>query len=173
MKKKLFLKGFTALMTLLFLGFSFLSNAQEVKKRLPDGTIIYKDGSIKKPTGEVVYKDGKTYPQTTTQRFPSRGVRQPDGSILYPDGRIKYPDGSVRYPDGRVVNPNSGNNTGKWNGKRLPPGQAKKMYGSKSAKDYAPGHNKNGKHDNHDDDDDDHNKKLKKNKSKAKNKGKH
>ena len=27
--------------------------------------------------------------------------------------------------------------------KRLPPGQAKKIYGGKSAKRYAPGHNKN------------------------------
>jgi hypothetical protein len=27
--------------------------------------------------------------------------------------------------------------------KRLPPGQAKKIYGGKSARSYAPGHNKN------------------------------
>jgi hypothetical protein len=27
--------------------------------------------------------------------------------------------------------------------KKLPPGQAKKIYGGKSAKRYAPGHNKN------------------------------
>jgi len=30
-----------------------------------------------------------------------------------------------------------------YNAKPLPPGQAKKIYGGKSAKGYAPGHNKN------------------------------
>ena len=169
MKNKKTITLFTAVMAFMLLAFSFESNAQNVKKRLPDGTIIYTDGSIKKPTGEVInpnpngtrlpdgtiiFPNGKTYPGSTTQRFPNRGVRQADGSILYPDGRIKYPDGSVRYPDGRVVYPNSENNR---DGKRLPPGQAKKKYGSKSAREYAPGHNKNkNKEHDRDDDDDDH-----------------
>ena len=118
MKNKKTITLFTAVMAFMLLAFSFESNAQNVKKRLPDGTIIYTDGSVKKPTGEVInpnkegtrlpdgtiiYPNGKTYPGTTSRTFPSRGVRQADGSILYPDGRIKYPDGSVRYPDGRIV----------------------------------------------------------------------
>ena len=33
-------------------------------------------------------------------------------------------------------------NRASYNSKRIPPGQAKKIYGGKSAKRYAPGHNK-------------------------------
>jgi hypothetical protein len=33
-------------------------------------------------------------------------------------------------------------NRASYKSKRIPPGQAKKMYGGKSAKNYAPGHNK-------------------------------
>jgi hypothetical protein len=56
-------------------------------------------------------------------------------SRQYPDSRrYPYPD-SRRYPgDDRtviIVNPN-----------RLPPGQAKKIYGDQSARRHAPGHNK-------------------------------
>jgi hypothetical protein len=56
-------------------------------------------------------------------------VSLPDGTIVLPGG-TRNPDGSTRYPaEGRG---RSGD------GKRVPPGQAKKMYGG-SARDYAPG----------------------------------
>ena len=120
--------------------------AQDVK-RLPDGTIIYSDGTVRLPNGQVRYPNttnGTTYPSNYPDygvgRYPRRATTQSDGSIIYPDGRIVYPDGTVRYPDGRVY---SRTRTSRW----MPPGQAKKLYGSKSARDYAPGHNKgnNGK----------------------------
>jgi hypothetical protein len=151
MKNKSSLKWLIAGLIITISTFTQAAFAQVETKRLPDGTIVYSDGSIKRPNGEmrypkakngttrlpdgtVIYPDGRTYPRTTT-----RGTRQPDGSIIYPDGRVRYPDGTVRYPDGTVRYPNSGNNnrTG-W----IPPGQAKKMYGAKSARDFAPGHNK-------------------------------
>lgn len=73
------------------------------------------------------YPDNRPYPgEPRPQGYP-----YPDGR--YPDGR--YPDG--RYPDGRSYPTSRYPNT-----KRLPPGQAKKIYGGKSAKVYAPGHNK-------------------------------
>jgi hypothetical protein len=158
--------------------------AQVETKRLPDGTIIYSDGSIKRPNGEMRYpksKDGTTrlpdgtviYPDGRTDRgTTTRGTRQPDGSIIYPDGRVRYPDGTVRYPNSR-----NNKRTG-W----IPPGQAKKMYGSKSARDYAPGHNKSKNrnyrdNDKRDDDRDDkdwkENNKDKEWKNKSKGKNKH
>ncbi|MFV8335725.1 hypothetical protein [Flavobacterium sp. RSP29] len=37
----------------------------------------------------------------------------------------------------------TGTSRSSYNAKKLPPGQAKKIYGGKSAKRYAPGQNKN------------------------------
>ena len=76
-------------------------------RQLPNGTIIYADGTIKRV----------------------------DGTIKYPDGRVKLLDGSVRYPDGTVRFPGRNPNG-------LPPGQAKKKYGTQSAKPFAPGQQK-------------------------------
>lgn len=122
------------------------SYAQTEAKRLPDGTIIYSDGSIRRPNGEVKYpnNNGTNYPKANypTARYP-RGTRRQDGSIIYPDGSVKYPNGSVRYPNGTVKYPNNRNNNYP---QGLPPGQAKKRYGG-NARDYAPGHNKNKNHD--------------------------
>ncbi|GAA4300448.1 hypothetical protein [Nibribacter koreensis] len=62
---------------------------------------------------------------SVTSRFPG-GVNR-DGS-----------DRSTRYPDGFPIPlPGSTNST-----KGMPPGQAKKVYGDKSAKAYAPGQQK-------------------------------
>jgi hypothetical protein len=130
---------------LLLITFALHSNtyAQTVTKRYPDGTVVYSDGTVALPNGQVRYPNttyGKTYPSNYpdygTGRYPRTSTRQADGSIIYPDGRIVYPDGTVRYPDGRVYSPSH-------NSRWIPPGQAKKMYGSKSARQYAPGHNKN------------------------------
>ncbi len=78
---------------------------------------------------------------------PDGSIRMPDGSIQYPDGTIIYPDGTVRYPNGKTDQPKQnrrpvyGNEQHQHNGNtcNLPPGQAKKMYGDKSAKGYAHG----------------------------------
>jgi hypothetical protein len=124
------------------------------------------------PDGTVVYPDGRTEQGSTARK----GTRQRDGSIIYPDGRVRLPDGRVKYPDGTVRFPNSRNK----NVKRLPPGQAKKVYGGR-ATDYAPGQIKDKKnrhddddrrHRDHDDDDDDHGKGKKNKAHKGNKKGK-
>lgn len=71
------------------------------------------------PDGTVIYSDGT--------------IKHADGTVKYPDGRVKQKDGSIKYPDGTVRFP--GNNDQNW----LPPGQAKKRYGTKSARPFAPG----------------------------------
>lgn len=79
--------------------------------------------------------------QQTFPRDNSTATTWPDGSVHYPDGTIRYPDGRVSYPDdrvrGKVGYPQS--RVGKRN---LPPGHMKKLYGKKSARDYAYGHTK-------------------------------
>jgi hypothetical protein len=158
--------GFCLMM--LFLTISFNSLAQSIKKKYPDGTIVYSDGSMRHPNGVITYPNSSStrYPQvgnTTVRTLPDGSVIYPDGTIhhpngvytypknrtqRYPDGRVLYPDGTVRYPDGRVLNPNGGvvnrNNVYRYpqNGRWLPPGQAKKLYGKKSAREFAPGQRK-------------------------------
>jgi len=107
------------IVTSLFLSVSVI--AQE--RKLPDGTIVYPDGTRKLPNGTVIYKGGTVGEKGTT--------------VSLPDGSVVMPDGTRRYPNDRRNIPGS-------NGKRLPPGQAKKIYGGR-ASDYAPGHQK-GKH---------------------------
>ena len=176
MKNKKLLKCIVAMFVITIVAYSHDVYAQTEAKRLPDGTIIYSDGSIRQsngtmkypkntttnnngtrlPDGTIIYPNGNTngtnYPNYPNVRYPRRATRQSDGSIIYPDGRIVYPDGTIRYPNGQIVYPNSGNrnNNRGW----IPPGQAKKMYGKKSARDYAPGHNKD--RDRYDDGDNDH-----------------
>lgn len=106
-------------------------------------------------TGSVYGKNDKVY-------------RAPDGGI-YRQGEV-YRDRNGRvYRNGQIIvyNKNSGDY------RSLPPGQAKKIYGDKSAKKYAPGqrkkhyrydqgnqdegnrkHHKNKKNKHHDHDDD-------------------
>ena len=87
--------------------------------RLPDGTVIYKDGTRKLPNGTIIYPNGSN---------KNTGINRTIDGILHPNRN--YPNS---YP-----NRNTGrNNNRKW----LPPGQAKKRYGGE-ARDYAPGHNK-------------------------------
>jgi hypothetical protein len=141
MKNKFSLKCLIALLVITITTFTQDSFAQNVVKRLPDGTTIYSDGTVRLPNGQVRYPNttnGNTYPTNypnyKIRRYPRAATTQSDGSVIYPDGRIVYPDGTVRYPDGRVYSPS---NNSRW----MPPGQAKKIYGG-SARDYAPGHNK-------------------------------
>ena len=93
------------------------------ERKLPDGSIVYGDGTRRLPNGTVIYKDGSVVKNGT------------GGSVIdLPNFTVVYPDGQPRYP---------GN--GRQNHRRkttwLPPGQAKKIYGG-SAKDYAPGQQK-------------------------------
>ena len=96
-----------------------------------------------------------------------RVYRAPDGSIYRENQIYKDRNGNV-YRNGRIYQ--YGNVHAK-NSKRLPPGQAKKVYGG-NAKDYAYGQNKkNNRHyrndgwgDHRDDHKWDQNKKSKKNK---------
>ena len=97
--------------------FALLASVTPVhaQKRLPDGTIIYGDGSRKLPNGTIVYPNGS--------KRNTSGANRTIDDILHPNRK---------YPVNTRVNDNREN---------LPPGQAKKIYGG-SAKDYAPGHNK-------------------------------
>ncbi|GAC1585877.1 MAG: hypothetical protein NVS3B19_03880 [Ginsengibacter sp.] len=96
----------------------FLSTKSYSQSRLPDGTIIYKDGSRQLPNGTVVYPNG-------TNRN-NNGINRTIDGILHPNrNNTVYTN---RYPR---------RNNGQW----MPPGQAKKVYGG-DARDYAPGHNK-------------------------------
>jgi hypothetical protein len=72
------------------------------------------------PDGTVIYADGT--------------IKRTDGTIKFPDGRVKQQDGSIKFPDGTVHFPGRGNDA-QW----LPPGQAKKRYGTKNARPFAPG----------------------------------
>ena len=109
-------------------------------RKLPDGTIVYPDGSRKLPNGTVINKRG-----TVTRR--NRDVRLPGGQVVWRDQTNR----NDRRRDARR------NNGGQW----MPPGQAKKVYGG-SARDYAPGQqkkwnkNKNRRNHDYDERDDDH-----------------
>lgn len=88
-------------------------------RKLPDGTIIYSDGTRRLPNGTIIYKDGTKADRNNT-------------NVILPDGTVAYPDGTRRHKGHRRVNANA---------RSLPPGQAKKIYGG-SATDYAPGQQK-------------------------------
>lgn len=101
-------------------------------KKLPDGTVVYENGNKKLPNGTIIRKDGSILKT---------------GGERWPDGTVKVPGQDRSYSKTRT--------NGRRNyEKRVPPGQAKKMYGGK-AKDYAPGQqkkwkkNKNWKHEKH------------------------
>lgn len=106
-------------------------------KKLPDGTVVYENGNKKLPNGTIIKKDGRI--------LKTGGERWPEGKVKVPGQDRTY---SKTRPNGRRTY-----------GKKLPPGQAKKIYGGE-AKDYAPGqqtkwkknkNHKNGKHEKHDD----------------------
>ncbi len=143
MKHKNLLKWLVAGLVLIMSTTSAESYSQIKTRKLPDGTILYPDGTYKLPNGEI------------KKRRSTRTTRLPNGTVIYPDGRVKYPDGTVHYPgdgsNGTVHYPNGDRRNGKW----LPPGQAKKKYGSKSAKRYAPGQQKKNHSVNRHDDDND------------------
>lgn len=112
-------------------------NSQD--RKLPDGTIIYGDGTRRLPNGTVIYKGGNT--GTVGTNYPARTGRNvitlPDGTVVYPDGSRRYPNDDRRDDDRRRTKRGKARNNGGW----LPPGQAKKIYGG-SAKDYAHGQQK-------------------------------
>ena len=103
-----------------FFGFS--------QKRTPDGSIIYPDGRRLLPNGTMVYPGGTIQKKGET-------VRLPDGTVVYPDGS-RHKQGSVLFPVPTAQRPVTHRRG--W----IPPGQAKKMYGTKSAKPFAPGQQK-------------------------------
>lgn len=91
----------------------------------------------------TAYPGSDPYPTPPGQPVPT-DPRYPDQSRV-PDSRypVPYPSGDNTYPregqrDGVVTIIRTGNN----NYEHLPPGQAKKKYGGKSAKVYAPGQQK-------------------------------
>jgi hypothetical protein len=145
-----------------------------------DGVIRYPDGSVRYPDGRVTYPDGRVIYPTSESRgdngvlYPDGSVHYPNGTIRYPDGTVRYPNGNIKYPDGRIVRSDGTVINDRRNGRgHLPPGHAKKQYGSKSARDHALGRNRDRGDDDFfgRDEDDDH--RFGKNKSKKhKQKGK-
>lgn len=111
-------------------------NAFSQYKKLPDGSIVYSDGTRRLPNGTVIYKDGNNNGNN-------------NGRIIrLPDGRVVYPDGSRRYPNDRR---NRRNNRDYDNRGWFPPGQAKKIYGG-NAKEYAHGQQRKWKENDHEND---------------------
>lgn len=108
------------------------SDAHSQDRRLPDGTIVYSDGTRRLPNGTIIYKGGNN---GDANNYPNNGgvITLPDGSVIYPDGSRRDRNDDRRY-DRRNRNRN---NNREW----MPPGQAKKVYGG-SARDYAPGQQK-------------------------------
>ncbi len=109
-------------------------------RKLPDGTVVYSDGTRRLPNGTVIYKGGNN----GNNNYPTNN----GGAITLPDGTVVYPDGSRRYPNGTRRDGNRRIDDRRNNGAWLPPGQAKKIYGG-SGRDYAPGQQKKWK--DHDD----------------------
>ncbi len=108
------------------------------KTTLPDGTILYPNGTMKKSErNNTTYKKVRHLPDGTII-YPDGTVKRPDGTVKYPDGRVKKLNGSVHYPDGKVRYPHDNSQAERW----MPPGHAKKVYGEKSAKAFAPGQQK-------------------------------
>jgi hypothetical protein len=98
------------------------------QKRLPDGTVVYPDGRKQLPNGTVIYPGGTIQKKGTTATLP-------DGTVIYPDGSRHKP-GSVLFPI--PTTPRHRTHSTGW----IPPGQAKKIYGTKSARPFAPGQQK-------------------------------
>ncbi|MEO7393866.1 MAG: hypothetical protein ABIU11_02925 [Chitinophagaceae bacterium] len=96
----------------------FSLEGKSQNRKSPDGSIVYPDGSRKLPNGTVINKNG-TVPRRNNDVVPRK---------------------QVIYKDGRSVNERR-RYTRRSNGKWMPPGQAKKVYGG-SARDYAPGQQK-------------------------------
>lgn len=121
------------------------TDARSQVRKLPDGSVVYNDGTRRLPNGTVIYKGD------------NNGTRNNGEVITLPDGSVVYRDGSRPYPNDRRDGRYSKHDNGEW----LPPGQAKKIYGGR-ARDYAHGHKKEwkgnhrkGKSKHHDNDYDD------------------
>src|SRR5665647_1314120 len=80
----------------------FTSFSASAQTRLPDGTVVYPDGTTQRPNGTVKYPTN-----TNTNNggilggiFGSNKNKTKtlsDGSILYPDGTRQYPNGTIVY----------------------------------------------------------------------------
>jgi hypothetical protein len=100
-----------AVLSIGFLLFCFKGYSQE--RKLPDGSIVYSDGTRRLPNGTIIYKGGNVAGYPTI-------INVPGSTPIYP-----HP------PERKHVN------RAGW----LPPGQAKKIYGG-TARQYAPGQQK-------------------------------
>jgi hypothetical protein len=99
---------------ILSIGFLLLcSKGYSQERKLPDGSIVYSDGTRRLPNGTIIYKGGNVAGYPTI-------INVPGSAPIYPN----------RHPRKHL-------NRAGW----LAPGQAKKLYGG-SAKQYAPGKQK-------------------------------
>lgn len=99
---------------------------------------------------------GNNYPNTrypnSNTRYPNNGVYRSNDGNVYRQGEIYRDRNGNIYQNGRIVRRSDvygrpgvisrdGRNVYSSNSRRIPPGQAKKIYGG-NARDYARGHNK-------------------------------
>jgi hypothetical protein len=111
------------------------------QKRLPDGTIVYPDGRKQLPNGTVLNPNGTIQKRSPVSvLFPNRTTvptqKRSPVSVLFPK-RTPVPSPNPTIPR-RETHPAG------W----IPPGQAKKIYGTKSARPFAPGQQKKWNHGN-------------------------
>lgn len=95
--------------------------------------VVFPDGSVHYPNGQVVTRDGTVFYPNGTANYPNNPVYTNDGPV------------TTRRNDGRWYDRTNQNNQYDQNNRyrrNLPPGQAKKLYGAKSAREYAPGQQK-------------------------------
>ncbi len=123
----------TAIQYISLLTLSLLLNCAPLEVCAQPGNAALSDATVNK---------GETKPFKITRRledgtviYPDGTVKRPDGTVKFPDGRVKKANGSVHYPDGRIIYPGDNRKGEKW----IPPGHAKKLYGEKSARSFAPG----------------------------------
>ncbi len=125
------MQDFRFLLLLLFLNGS-VSNVSA-----QSGNTVLNNGTIKKADKNKLFKKAKRL-EDGTVIYTDGTVKRPDGTVKFPDGRVKKSNGSVHYPDGRIRFPQDNRKAEKW----MPPGHAKKIYGEKTAKSFAPGQQK-------------------------------
>jgi hypothetical protein len=99
-----------------------------------NGGVVFPDGSVRYPNGRVVTRDGTVLNPGGTVNTPPVN---PDYPVITNDGQV-----STRRTNDRWYERDQNRNRNEQYRRNLPPGQAKKLYGAKSAREFAPGQQK-------------------------------
>lgn len=140
MKHTRFSKLFSLAFLLLFSVTAF-SQLPTVKRRIGNVPATNPDnGTVRYPDGRAEYPTHTNSQAGSGVHYPDGSVHYPNGKIIYRDGTVRFPNGNIKYPDGRILRPDGTVIYRDQHPGNLPPGQAKKLFGKKSARDFAPGH---------------------------------